>query len=442
MLEARELEELVVGCCLVHATAYHRIGSWLLPSMFAERWARDAYGAIAELAATNAHINLATVARRLDGTGEDVRPRLIIAADKAKDDVQHLADYADGVLDAFRRRKMSALAAELAKKAADPNATLAVTIEEVSSHLSAMIAADRGGEHTLDELVRGVVERVEAAADGQAEPGMLTGIASLDDVTGPWQESEFVVLGGPSGSGKTHLATQIACHVAMDKPVLFVAQDQMPADIAARLVAQWADLPLRGIRDGALDAAQRDRLAGAKARARAHRITFVRRPRISVEEIRARALAMAKTGGLGLIVIDHLKRVYLRRKVGNEFERYAEVVGELRELTQEARAPVLLLSQMTRESQRDEDPTPRRWGLYGGGAIDEIADMVLMVWRPERSDAWNRRCKDEGDLDHQSRTLHARGKVEIICDKHRWLPEGGRVRLAFDGPAAPLREIE
>lgn len=246
------------------------------------------------------------------------------------------------------------------------------------------------------------------------------------------------------GDGKTVIGSQLAMRAALFAPAIYFQLEMRDEDMARRALAGAAGLSVAEIEEGNYDFDAYTRLAEARDRIAGLKLAIDDRPKLRIDQIRDRCLALKRSHGLGFVVIDHLRLVRLGTKVRDKFERAEIITGELKALAKELGIAVVCLSQVTRASQRRDDPTPQRSDGDGGSSIEQDADWALALLRRDR---WLKTQKPVGGSDREwdewkSKFARAKGRIEITVLKRRRGEDGEMREFVFDGRGSLVREIE
>lgn len=256
----------------------------------------------------------------------------------------------------------------------------------------------------LSELVAARIEHYTALAQGETEPGIATGFDALDRALGGGvKPGKLVVLGARPTVGKTSLAGQIAVSVASaGHTVLILSQEMTSGELVDRFVANAAGVPLGSLTEGRFtDADWGDLTAGAEHLTAA--ALFVDdTPALTLPQIRAKARQVRRKHGLALLVVDYLQ-LCASSAAGDRRHHQIEAISRgLKQLAKELGACVLLLSQLNRASLDRSGGEPEMSDLKESGAIEEDADVVLLLQAPCTTEpmCWNRsrwqRCRRSG----------------------------------------------
>lgn len=283
--------------------------------------------------------------RRLMRAGQDV----VNLAVEGQGEVDELVDKAEGLVYGASRREERANTVELGASVAT----------------------------TLDQL-----EQIQQA--GGRLTGLATGFVDLDDRLGGLQPGNLVLLAARPGLGKSALAANIARNVSVDggKRVAFFSLEMTHREISQRLLCAEAGVPWKKARDGKLGLEQWQLLNWAAERLHKAPLTIIDSGAVTILDIRARARRIRAQSELGLIVVDYLQLMSHYRDVDSRQFEVAEISRGLKLLAKELDVPVLALSQLNRESEHRGDRRPRLPDLRESGALEQDADVVLFLHRP------------------------------------------------------------
>jgi replicative DNA helicase len=268
----------------------------------------------------------------------------------------------------------------------------------------------------------------------------------VDAKMGGLQPSDLIILAGRPGMGKTALATNIAYNVAKAWTgevradgtinggiVGFFSLEMSAGQLATRIISEQTGIPSNKIRCGAIDQADYEKIKDASIELQNLPFYIDETGGLSIGQLAARARRLKRQRGLDLLVIDYIQLVQgsSQRANENRVQEITEITTRLKALAKELNIPVLALSQLSREVERREDKRPHLADLRDSGSIEQDADVVLFVFRPEYYHAM---CKPEGDAEfaiwsERAETLCNLAEVNIA--KHRHGPVD-TIQLFFD----------
>jgi replicative DNA helicase len=275
---------------------------------------------------------------------------------------------------------------------------------------------------TAKELAQRAIATIEHY---HAHQGLLTGLPTgfpdLDKMTFGFQTSEMIVIAARPSMGKTALAVQIAEHVAVDQklPVGIFSLEMTADSLMLRMLCSRARVNLRNIREGFL--AERDfpKITGAAGKLSSASIHIDDSSSLSIFQLRTKARRMAAQFGIKLLVIDYLQLLHSsNRKADNRQQEIADISSGIKSLAKELAIPVIVLSQLNRDVERDGKRRPRMSDLRESGAIEQDADFVGLLYKPK--------ADDDEEVDNAEVTA-----VNLLIAKQRNGPTYPEVRLTF-----------
>jgi len=249
------------------------------------------------------------------------------------------------------------------------------------------LAEDRvkAGLVPIKTIVRENWERLDTIArEGKSVTGVSTGYADLDRLTSGFQSSELIILAARPSQGKTALALNMAQNIAINAglPVAIFSLEMSKESLLQRLVSSVAGIDGQAFRRGRMDRAKQAEMQEALQRIEAAPLWIDDSGSISVLEIGAKARRLQRDKPLSLLIVDYLQLITARGRFGNRQEEVASISRSLKGLAKELRIPVLVLSQLTRAPER-EDRGPQLSDLRESGAIEQDADVVMFIYRPD-----------------------------------------------------------
>lgn len=257
----------------------------------------------------------------------------------------------------------------------------------------------------------------------QSRPGEVTGVPTpflkLDTWTCGWQPGQLIVLAANPSMGKSALALQFLMHAASKGygGALF-SLEMSASEIGDRMFSQHAMVPHMRVRRGNLD--ETDWQCVIESRDFLDRLPIVvdDRPGLTATEFRSRCRRLVADGAIKIAVVDHLQIMGKESKQAKEIEHLTETTATLKRVAKELRIPIIVLSQLSRENTKRPDQRPTNADLRGSGSIEQDADLVMFLHRPEM-------FKPKGEAGE------LKGKAELIISKQRDGPLGV-VSLIFE----------
>jgi len=337
-------------------------------------------------------------------------------------------------------------------------------IEEAEKNLYALAeqGSSEGGFKSFAKSASDAVTIIETAFKrGGKLAGKTTGFESINRKIGGLHNSDLMILAGRPAMGKTALATNIAFNTAKayrDDMALGISPEdskgavvaffslEMAADqLAARILAEQAALSSQDLRQGKLNQEQFNQLARTAQDLEELPLFIDDTASLSIGALRTRARRLKRQHGLGLVIVDYLQLLTAagRGKRGHEnrVQEISEITRGLKGLAKELQIPVLALSQLSRNVESRENKRPLLSDLRESGSIEQDADMVTFVYRPEYYH--NLIQPDEGTADHliwmeEGEKLY--GIAEFIIAKQRHGPTG-KIDLQFEASITKFSDL-
>ena len=283
---------------------------------------------------------------------------------------------------------------------------------------------------TLALDVRKQIEELSTKTDGIT--GIPTGFKDLDKFTSGWQRSDLIIVAARPGMGKTSFTLALAQNAARDynKPVAIFSLEMANLQLVQRLLSMESEIESKKLRNGQLEEYEWQQLHNSVEKLSGIPVFIDDTPAINVFELRAKCRRLKQNHGIELIIIDYLQLMSSapNDRRGNREQEISSISRALKGLAKELNVPVIALSQLSRAVEtRGGDKRPQLSDLRESGAIEQDADIVTFIYRP-----------DYYDLDDPT---IAKGTTEIIIAKHR---NGalGTVNLKFIDRLAKFVDLE
>jgi replicative DNA helicase len=277
----------------------------------------------------------------------------------------------------------------------------------------------------MKDLVRGAIDMIQEfhqRAGGLT--GLATGFADFDKMTSGLHGGEMVVIAARPSMGKTSLVMNIAEHIVINEklPVGVFSLEMTSESLVMRMLCSLARVNGRSIREGFMAEQDFKKLTGAAAKMAKSPLFIDDTPGLSILQLRARARRMWQQSGIKLFIIDYLQLMHSTSKKAqdNRQQEISDISNGVKALAKELNVPVIVLSQLNRELEKDKNRKPRLSDLRESGAIEQDADLVGLLYKPAEEE------EEVGDT-RQPVESHP---VNILIAKQRNGPTGD-VRLTF-----------
>ncbi|MDR2838012.1 MAG: replicative DNA helicase, partial [Azonexus sp.] len=426
-----EAEQSVLGGLLLDNEAWDRISDLVTDTDFYRDEHRRIFRQIRNLLERAKPADVVTVAEALDTANEGEQTGGLAYLGELAANTPSAANikrYAEIVRERSVLRQLVATADEIAADAVNPLGRDAETLlDEAESKIFKIAEAGAGhreGFVHINPLLTEVVERIQELHDRDNPSditGVPTGFIDLDQKTSGFQPGDLIIVAGRPSMGKTAFALNIAESVAVDSglPVGIFSMEMGGAQLATRLLASLGRLNSQSLRTGRMSDDEWSKLSFALGKLHEAPIYIDETGGLTPASLRARARRLARQygGKLGLLVIDYIQLMSGNRQGENRATEVSDISRAIKSLAKELQVPIVALSQLSRKVEERTDKRPMMSDLRESGAIEQDADVILMMYRDEY---YNKESPDN------------KGMAEVIIGKQRNGPTG-TVRLAFLG---------
>ena len=227
------------------------------------------------------------------------------------------------------------------------------------------------------DILPDVIERLQTNATFIPTPW-----PSLNRLIGGLRPGAVYVVAARPGVGKTVIASQIAACLAEHGRVAFSSLEMSEDDLVSRLISERLNIRVGKVKDNRMTDYDWNVLAGGRAQLNAMSIAIDDRAAVSAVEVRAYAKAVSRQGTLSGVVVDYLQLMSSRSKLDRHLQ-VSEFSRQLKIMAKDMRVPVIALSQLNRQSEARADGVPRLSDLRESGAIEQDADVVILLRRVE-----------------------------------------------------------
>lgn len=430
-----EFEKVVLGALMIEKDAYSLVSEILRPESFYEPRHQIIYEAIRRLNFEQKPVDILTVTERLKSSGqlEEVGgPFYITQLSGMVASAAHIEYHARIIAQKYLARELISYTSNIQTKAFDSTQDVDELMQEAEGKLFEISQRNLKKDYTQIDPVIGeaynMLQKAAARSDGLS--GIASGFTELDKMTSGWQNSDLVILAARPAMGKTAFALSMAKNIAVDQkiPVAFFSLEMANVQLVNRLIVNVCEITGDKIKSGQLAPYEWGQLDHRIKELYGAPLFVDDTPSLSVFELRTKARRLVREHGVKLIMIDYLQLMNASgMSFGSRQEEVSTVSRSLKGLAKELNIPILALSQLNRgveNREGNEGKRPQLSDLRESGAIEQDADMVIFIHRPEYYRIY---------ADDKGRDL--KGKAEIIIAKHR---NGavGDVLLTFKGQYA------
>lgn len=443
--QARDLEELVLGAIMLEQNAFDNVSSIIKsPDNFYVDAHQRIYKAMIKLTEGNDPVDMYTVTEKLRSSGEleMVGGAYFIASLTNKvASSANIEAHARIVVQKFLKREVISLSSQAIKDAFDDTVDVFDLLDNTEAELFRLSESNMKknaveiGSVVLEEI-DAISERRKNAVDGEVITGVSTGFSQLDKITSGWQKSDLIIIAARPGMGKTAFTLALARNAAIDgkKAVAFFSLEMATNQLVARLISMETEIESEKIKKGLLLETEWKHLVKNIDNLKEAPIYIDDTAAIGIFELRAKCRRLKAKHDIQLIMIDYLQLMTGStdsKGAGNREQEISMISRNLKGIAKELNVPIIALSQLSRAVEtRGGDKKPMLSDLRESGAIEQDADMVIFLYRPE----YYKLTQDSDGLD-------TRGIAEVIIAKHR---NGSleTVRTKFIGKFAKFQDLE
>lgn len=443
--QAVDLEEAVIGACLIEKDAFGQVSDFLKPSSFYDTKHQLVFAAIQNLAAENKPVDVLTVTDQLRKTGDLEKvggPFYITELSRKMLSSAHIEYHAHIIAQKALARALITYTSNIQKQAFDEGQDIDELMQMAEGQLFELSKTNMKKDFTqinpvIDEAYK-LLQKAAARTDGLS--GMSSGFDKLDAMTSGWQNSDLIIIAARPAMGKTAFVLSMARNIAVTNrvPLAMFSLEMSNVQLVNRLIVNVCEIPGDKIKSGQLAPYEWTQLDTKITEMFDAPLYIDDTPSLSVFELRTKARRLVRDYGVKIIIIDYLQLMNASgMSYNSRQEEVSTISRSLKGLAKELNIPIIALSQLNRSveqrvGQTENDPNSKRpqlSDLRESGAIEQDADMVCFIHRPE----YYKMYKDAHGND-------LRGIAEIIIAKHR---NGavGDVRLRFKSDFARFMNL-
>lgn len=418
-------EKSLLGAIMINDGVIPEILTILRPSDFYEKRHETIFGAMSHLYDKHKPIDLLTLTaelksqkklKEIGGAGYLTELSNFVPA------ASHAKAYADIIEKASVRRRLIKAGTEIANKAYDDDAEVDNLIGSAEKDLfevsDKIVKSDYIG---MDELLTDAFDRLEELHKNKgALRGLKTGFRDLDKKTAGFQKGDFIVIGARPAMGKTTLAQNLAYNIASinKKGVLFFSMEMAANEIIDRMISDVSGVDNWKMRTGNLSDEEFQRIGDALGEMDEIPIYIDDTSSMTIMELRNKARRAMHDHDIGIVIVDYLQLIQgSDRYKGNRVQEVTEISRGLKILARELEIPVVALAQLSRNVAGRDNPRPVLSDLRESGSIEQDADLVMFLHRPD--------YYKQNDDDYEDTHI-----TELIVAKHRH-GAVGKIELYF-----------
>lgn len=391
---SEETEKAVIGALLIESGAIGEVVGILNADIFYDAALGKIYSAIASLYENNIKPDLLTVTKTLMRSGELKKvggPFFLSTLSGNIASTANIVDHAQYLHQLWLARKLAIAGMEITKMATDPTADIDDVLTAVIKKIEGIAENTAYNSRMIDistvatQCISEYEKRREMARNG-GKIGLTTGLSKLDHITGGWKPGQLIILAARPAMGKTAMLLHFAKSASISGvPVVIFSLEMEVQALTNRALLSESEINSDRFKAGTLLREEEEGLCHAIGRISCLPISLDDSANINMRQIKTRARELRRKGKCGLILIDYLQlidmrsanRNYTREQEVSQCSRAAKIMAK------ELGVPVILLSQLSRQVEGRADKMPMLSDLRESGAIEQDADIVMFIHRPE-----------------------------------------------------------
>jgi len=398
--QAKELEEAVLGAIMLEKSAFDTVIEILKPECFYGEANQRIFKAMRSLAEKSLPIDLLTVVEELK-LKEDLElvggPYYVSKLTNAVVSSANIEAHSRIVLQKFIQRELIRISGEIIADAYEDSTDVFDLLDDAESKLFEITNNHlRSAFEDINTVLVKTIQRIEDMRNRDEDiTGVPSGFPSLDKITYGWQPTDMIVLAARPSVGKTafalNLARSAALHPTKPTPIVFFSLEMSSSQLVQRILSAESEIWLEKITRGKLEEHEMKQLYKRGIERLSNAPIYIDdTAALNIFELRAKCRRLKNKHDIGLIIIDYLQLMSGGgdNKGGNREQEISKISRDLKGLAKELKVPIIALSQLSREVEKRKEGAkiPQLSDLRESGAIEQDADMVMFLYRPEYYD--------------------------------------------------------
>jgi replicative DNA helicase len=412
-------EMSIIGSILLESESVVAVAQFLKPEHFYKEAHSHIMAAIYDLYEKRDPIDLITLTAQLKKRGKLAAvggATYISELASGVPTASHITQYAQIVRDHYIKRQLIGTGIKISQTAYDDTGDIRNLLDEIEQSVFSLSQQQLKQNFTSlkDALAESFDRLDELHKKAGGLRGVPTGFWDLDGKLAGMQDSNLIILASRPGQGKTSLTLNIAAHVAVKEglPVGMFSLEMSKEELVDRLLVCQSDVDAWKLKTGKLDDNDFDRLQEAMGILADAPLFIDDTPAINIMEMRTKARRLQAEHGLSLLIVDYLQLVH-GRNLENRVQEVSEISQNLKNLARELKIPVLACSQLSRAVEQRGTRRPQLADLRESGAIEQDADVVMFIWRPDPENG------EQVKLDIQKHRNGPTGEIDLTFKAER-----------------------
>src|SRR5215203_908106 len=420
--QAKDLEEAVLGAIMLEKKAFDAVVEILKPECFYVDAHQRIYRAMQGLANKSQPIDILTVVEELR-TREELDlvggPYFVTKLTNSVVSSANIEAHSRIVLQKFIQRELIRISGEIIADAYEDSTDVFDLLDQAESKIYEVTSSHlRNNYETIDSVLVKTIQRIEDLRHKNEDiTGVPTGFKNLDRITYGWQPTDLIILAARPSVGKTamalNLARNAALHPTKPTPVAVFSLEMSAGQLVQRILSAESEIWLEKIARGKMEEHEMKQLYARGIQRLAQAPIFIDdTPALNIFELRAKCRRLKNKHNIGMVIIDYLQLMSGggENRNSNREQEISKISRDLKGLAKELSIPIIALSQLSREveKRKEGNKMPQLSDLRESGAIEQDADMVMFLYRPEYYDITSNEMGESN-----------RGETHVRIAKHR-----------------------
>ncbi|SEW41157.1 primary replicative DNA helicase [Chryseobacterium wanjuense] len=441
---AVDFERLVIGTFLIDKKGLDHSIDLLTPEVFYDPRHTVIFSTILKLYEGNQPVDLMTIIQDLKKEGKlslAGGDSYIIDLTLGVSSSAHIEYHVRVILEKYILRSLINVSANVIDAAYKESTDVFELLDKAEqSFFEITNGTIKKGFDTANSLVKQAIDTIKSLKDKQGLSGVPSGFRDVDKETGGWQNSDLIIIAARPAMGKTAFLLSMARNIAVGHkiPMALFSLEMASVQLITRMIASETRISSEKLRKGTLDDDEWQRLFSNVSELENAPLYIDETPSLSIFDFRAKCRRLVMQHGVRLIMVDYLQLMTAGgggKGVGNREQEISMISRSLKAIAKELNVPVIALSQLSRSVETRPGKRPQLSDLRESGAIEQDADIVSFIFRPEyyKITVW--------DNDEEGQETSTENQAELIIAKHR---NGATadVRLSFLKHFAKFGDIE
>ncbi|HEY0434946.1 MAG TPA: replicative DNA helicase [Chitinophagaceae bacterium] len=429
--QAKDLEEAVLGAIMLEKNAFDAVAEILKPECFYVESHHRIFRTMQSLTQKSQPIDILTVVEELRSKEELEMVGGAYYVTKLTNAVvssANIATHARIILQKFIQRELIRISGEIIGDAYEDSTDVFDLLDDAETKLFEITNNHlRKNFDTIDSVLVKTIQRIEDLRHKNEDvTGVPSGYASLDRITYGWQNTDLIILAARPSVGKTALALNLArnaaLHASKPTPVAVFSLEMSAGQLVQRILAAESEIWLEKIARGKLEEHEMKQLYARGIQRLAQAPIFIDdTPALNIFELRAKCRRLKNKHNIGMVIIDYLQLMSGtgENRNSNREQEISNISRNLKSLAKELNIPIMALSQLSREVEKrgakDGTKMPQLSDLRESGAIEQDADLVMFMYRPDYYDiTTNEMGENNRGETHVRIAKHRNGSLETI----------------------------